>query len=114
MRPEKHALEARWWVLPEGEAPAAPAPPANQGPFSDRRARGPLTELTASPTAETRPDRKGVARFKLDTSRLDPGRYRVVCRVLDTTKIRGEKWAWVLADPHGLLESERAWWVTVQ
>ena len=50
-------------------------------------------------------------RFTLPPSR--PGRYRVVCRAVDTTKLRGEKWPWVLSDPHHLLQSERAWWVRV-
>jgi hypothetical protein len=37
----------------------------------------------------------------------------VICRVKDTTKLRGEKWPWVLKDELGLLESERAWWIEV-
>ena len=28
-------------------------------------------------------------------------------------KFRGKKLPWVLKDDHGLLESERAWWVRV-
>jgi hypothetical protein len=33
--------------------------------------------------------------------------------VRDTTKLRDEKFPWVLSDPRGLLESERVWWVEV-
>ena len=44
---------------------------------------------------------------------LEPGRYRVICRAKDTTKLRGEKWPWVLKDEHGLLESERGWWIEI-
>ena len=42
-----------------------------------------------------------------------PGRYRVVCRVRDTTLLAGEEWPWVLRDERHLLRSERAWWVVV-
>ncbi len=45
---------------------------------------------------------------------MEPGRYRVVCRAVDDTRISGDRYPWVLKDDHGLLESERAWWVKVE
>lgn len=51
--------------------------------------------------------------LKLRAKDLEPGRYRVVCRVRDTTKVKGDRHPWVLADEHDLLVSERAWWVEV-
>jgi len=44
---------------------------------------------------------------------LEPGRYRVLCRVRDTTLVGRGRVPWVLRDEHGLLESERGWWVRV-
>jgi hypothetical protein len=114
MRPAEHALEVRWWVLPERGAPPDPAPLPGAADLGDRRARGPLPEIALDPVETSKPDRKGIADFTLSTSKLEPGRYRVVCRVRDTTLPRGEKDPWVLADPHGLLESERGWWVAVR
>jgi hypothetical protein len=46
-------------------------------------------------------------------SELEPGRWRLVVRVKDDARPRGEKHPWVLRDPNGLLESERAWWIRV-
>ncbi len=37
----------------------------------------------------------------------------VLCRVNDDTRLRGEKWPWVLKDEKDILRSERAWWVVV-
>jgi hypothetical protein len=37
----------------------------------------------------------------------------VIVRVRDTTELRSERFPWVLLDQHGLLESERGWWVVV-
>ncbi|MEO6710412.1 MAG: M64 family metallopeptidase [Planctomycetota bacterium] len=44
---------------------------------------------------------------------LEPGVYRVVCRVKDSTLLRGERWPLVLEDDQGFLESERVWWIEV-
>ena len=113
LKPKSHSLEVRWWVLPEQNVPAYPDGPGDGYFFGDRRDRGPLAEISADPAARTKPDRKGLHTFKLDTSRLERGRYRVICRVHDTTKLKGEKFPWVLEDPRGVLQSERGWWLDV-
>jgi hypothetical protein len=57
--------------------------------------------------------RTGASVLKLKLSKLEPGRYRVICRVKDSTQPRGERKPLVIKDSGGLLESERAWWVRV-
>ena len=114
MKPESHPLEVRWWVLPEAEAPASPAEPRpDRKGRKNRRKRGALPEITAKPEAVSKHNRKGEHSFTFKPKDYDPGRYRVVCRALDTTELRGERFPWVLKDEQGLLESERAWWVEV-
>lgn len=113
LRPKKHPLEVRWWVLPEAQAPGDPVSSyRGWGRSGDRRSRGPLVPIEAKPrrTAKTA---KGHDRFRFTPSDFGPGRYRIVCRVNDTTKFGGDRWPWVLKDEHGVLESERAWWVTI-
>ncbi|MFH0944994.1 MAG: tyrosine-protein phosphatase [Planctomycetota bacterium] len=114
LKPKSHALEVRWWVLPEQSVPAFPDGPGDGYFFGDRKDRGPLSPIESEPMAQTKPNRKGVHIFTLDTTRLERGRYRVICRVKDTTRMKGEKLPWVLHDPHGLLESERGWWLDVK
>jgi len=136
MRPATHALEVSWWVIPESMLPATqgglddtdgPAarrtvpptgtgvrPPADSGPFGDRRDRGPLPPIQDRPLASTRFDADGVHRLRLSAIDWKPGRYKVVCRARDTTRMRDEKWPWVLEDERGVLESERVWWLRVQ
>jgi hypothetical protein len=118
MRPATHALEVTWWVLPEARFPKTGAGDAGTGDGSsrgprDRTRRGPLPPIADEPF---RVDRGADAEHVLALSRQDlqPGRYRVVCRAKDTTKLRGEKWPLVLKDELGLLESERGWWVEVR
>lgn len=113
MTPAKHALEVAWYVLPEHGAPPAPAPRPGSAELPDRRARGPLAPIDVEPVRRGKVDKRGHAAFAPDTSRLAPGRYRVVCRVTDPTRVRGDKLPWVLADPDGLLQSERGWWIRV-
>ena len=72
-----------------------------------------LVPIAAKPKAESRGNKKGEHDFTLRPRELSAGRYRVVCRVRDTTEIRGEKLPWVLEDEWGLLESERMWLVQV-
>ena len=109
MRPASHVLEARWWVLPEAEAPAAPAVE-----HARRTDRGPLAPIAAKPLEESLHDRKGEHELTVDPAKLAPGRYRVICRVRDTTQPRGERFPWVLRDERGLLESERSWSLVVE
>lgn len=115
MVPAKHMLEASWYVLPESRAPQNPRGLDRRYArrTGDRRGRGPLSMIKDEPWAESRGQRDGLHEFKLRRKDLEPGRYRVVCRVRDTTEFRGERHPWVLQDEHGLLESERAWWVVV-
>ena len=126
MRPDSHALEVSWWVIPLERAPrAAPevkigrrdrdetrSRPARQR--GDRRDRGPLPNIAQKPVHTSRNNRRGDHELRLKRSDIDePGRYRVICRAKDTTRLRGEKWPWVLRDEDGVLESERGWWVMV-
>jgi len=132
LRPARHALEVSWYLLPAAALPAS----GESGERSsgsrferaglaeergerggrggrDRTRRGPLPQLEAEPLEVSRNDQDGVHDFVLSRKGLEPGRYRLVCRVRDTTLLRGEKWPWVLSDPDGLLESERGWWIEV-
>ncbi len=110
LRPATHILEARWWVLPEDQAPA---PLVVDHPR--RHERGALVPITAEPAEESRRNKRGDHSFTVDPVKLElaPGRYRVICRVRDTAQPRGERFPWVLKDEHGLLESERSWVLVV-
>jgi len=111
MTPASHKLEVDWYVLPERGLPAPPK--SKLANVKDRRARGPLAPIPSKPDQSTPPESKGRSKFKLKPGDLDAGRYRVVLRVTDTTELRGDKLPWVLKDDHGVLESERGWWVRV-
>jgi len=114
MRPATHALQVRWWVLPEDRVPPAPSPVGGRRRYGDRRDRGPLAVIEEPHQAETRADRDGTHTFTFDPKGLRPGRYRVIARAVDDTRLSGEDWPWVLHDPHHLLRSERGWWVVVE
>lgn len=117
MRPTSHALEVTWWVLPEARFPSTGSgstPGSRASKSKDRRRRGALVPITDKPYRPTRGDNDGKHSLELKSSDLEAGKYLVVCRAKDTTKLRGEKWPWVLADPDGVLESERAWWIVVK
>ena len=110
LTPEKHRLEVRWWLLPASDAPASP----ELGPKEwDRRKRGPLPPISEKPDKMGRNDKRGEYSFRVSPTKVDPGRYRLVVRALDTTKIRGERFPWVLKDDRGVLESERGWTIQV-
>lgn len=115
MRPAKHNLEVSWWVLPEHQAP--PDPRSRDGRYAgrhrDRRGRGPLPRIPHDPLQVSRVKKSGVHELEVRARKLAPGRYRVICRAKDTTKLRGEKYPWVLKDEYGVLESERAWWIEI-
>jgi len=81
---------------------------------ADRTKRGPLAPIDAKPAQEVLASSTGKHVFRMQRSDWKPGRYRVICRAKDATKLRGERFPWVLDDPEGLLESERAWWVELR
>lgn len=120
MKPASHPLEVTWWILPEARLPRSGDAKASsktdvaggEGP-RDRRKRGPLTEIADTPKLVSRNNPSGVHVLKISKNDLEPGRYRVICRVKDTTKMRGERFPWVLKDELGLLESERGWWIEI-
>ena len=73
-----------------------------------------MAELPGKPLLDgAKPKRGGWHTLTLKRSGFEPGRYRLICRVKDSTLMRGERWPWVLKDEDGVLESERAWWVEV-
>jgi hypothetical protein len=116
MQPRTHALDVRWWVIPRTTASVAQQsarersqPPANV--FGDRRDRGPLPPISEKPRAQGGSARNGVSKLKLLPSDFEPGLSLVVCRVRDDTRASWDRWPIVLSDPHGVLESERTWWV---
>lgn len=118
MRPARHDLEVSWWVESANQYPVTPAEPGQTfeaRPLSpDRRFRRPLLPKHVDPTQNGRTGKDAVSSLRLSKQELEPGQYRVTCRVRDTTELRGEKFPWVLKDELGLLESERVWWVDVR
>ncbi len=117
MQPASHPLEVRWWIFPEGAAPRGPREVeeryASAERLADRRQRGPLWPIEAKPLRLDRVNRTGLHTFEVKRTDLEPGRYRVVCRATDPTKVRGDKLPWVLKDEYDLLSSERAWWIEI-
>lgn len=122
LRPASHQLEVTWWVQAERRLPVtgsgeaeSPARGASRvdARSRERARRGPLEPIAEPPFRVDRVDNDGLHVLRLTPRELEPGRYRVVCRAKDTTRIPGEKWPWVLKDDKGLLESERAWWIEV-
>lgn len=107
--PRTHEPELRWYVVPEQSAP--PPPQLGMSGVQDRRGRGRLGVIEQDPVKTVRFVRRPLHEFELDPGDYPPGRYRVVCRVIDTTLLPGEQWPWVLKDEWHLLASERAWWV---
>jgi hypothetical protein len=133
LKPASHDLQVDWWVLSESRVPetgdgrdrggpgrgrtdvarAAKERDPAEGRFGDRRDRGKLQPISDRPWSTNRADADGVHTLRLRRSDLDPGTYKVVCRAKDTTRLRDDKWPWVVKDEYGLLESERVWWVRV-
>lgn len=119
LRPASHNLEVRWWVLPPERLPHSAAPGDSDRDdagrrWFDRRERGRLPKIVDRPRVTSRNNTSGVHTLRLLRSEMEQGRYRVICRVRDTTRLRDEEWPWVLKDDQGILESERAWWVYVE
>jgi hypothetical protein len=133
LKPASHDLQVDWWVLSESRVPetgdgrdrggpgrgrtdvarAAKERDPAEGRFGDRRDRGKLQPISDRPWSTNRADADGVHTLRLRRSDLDPGTYKVVCRAKDTTRLRDDKWPWVVKDEYGLLESVRVWWVRV-
>ena len=118
MKPATHALEVTWWVLPEAKLPASAGTSSKSGKTGvegarERWRRGALDPIADEPRTVTKTNASGVHKLVLKRTELPAGRYRVICRVKDTTRFRGDKFPWVLKDELGLLESERGWWVEV-
>lgn len=107
LQPKTHTLDVVFHVLPEAQS----IQPSDDTRLPDRRRRGALQPIAA------KGDRSngigGVHTFRLNTKNLQPGRHQVVCRVVDDAKPSGQQWPWVLKDEHGLLQSERVWWIEV-
>ena len=113
LRPASHGLLVSWWVLDDEQAP----------PFTDldldrhskdRRTRGALTPIESTPAQRSHRTGQQQVSFQVDPRDFKPGHYRVVCRVVDTTRPQGAKYPWVLLDHYGVLESERSWRLQLQ
>lgn len=108
LRPKTHTLSATWYVLPED--PAHPTTVPRREP--DRLARGPLSKLDAKPKQVGKAN-GGVDAFTFEQEHYAPGLWRVVVRVEDNARVRGERTPWVLKDDGMLLVSERSWWIRI-
>jgi hypothetical protein len=113
LQPREHRLEVSWYVVQEQAAPATPEGWENGSAGQDRINRGPLSVIAEEPVKAERA-RNGKSTFVLDTKELGKGRFRIVCRVRDDTRVKGDRNPWVIADPADLLESERGWWIRVE
>ncbi len=108
LRPDTHDLEVTWWIVPEHRAPRSPGTRLSH---EERGKRGKLPEIELAPVHAQRKSKTGTYSFTVDPADHEPGRYRVICRAVDGTRVPGDKHPWVLKDDAGLLESERAWWI---
>lgn len=119
MRPARHQLEVEWYLLPErhfartGDAPSVRDDDGGAPTRSRTRKGRPLADLRAQPVATSRGKADGSHKHTVLPKDLEPGVWRLVCRVKDTTLLRGEKFPWVLKDGESLLSSERGWWIEV-
>lgn len=113
MRPKTHNLEVSWWVIPESKASRGKSERSGKKPGQDRRSRGALPEIKEKPRTTSRNNKSGRHTFELKRQSLDPGRYLVICRAQDRTKVRGDRFPWVLEDKKDLLVSERSWLISV-
>ena len=118
MQPASHTLQVEWWVFPEADAPGSlvsDGPHAARAKGGRRSTRNPveLAPIDAKPAQKSKGKRDGEHDFRFKRSAFAPGRYRVICRVTDPPKLRGDRHPWVLKDDRGLLQSEVGWWVRV-
>lgn len=131
LQPTTHDLQVDWWLLPEGQAPrpidvsvrkrrrakkgesvATVKSQVSTGPGGRRVA--PPVPIKAKPATSTKPNRDGVHKFRVSANDLEAGRYRVVCRVHDTTEVRGSRSPWVIKQDVGFLTSTIGWWVRLE
>lgn len=106
VQPASHGLEVQWFVFAEQNAPKC-----SNVREADRTKRGPLATIKDRPVDRDGNWSKSKHRFLWRPDDDAKGRYLVVCRVKDHTKVSAERLPWVLEDPQGVLESERCWWV---
>ncbi|MFY9342956.1 MAG: M64 family metallopeptidase [Planctomycetota bacterium] len=108
LQPKTHALTVRWHVLASGSAIV----PTDDSRLPDRARRGKLMAIDGAGESGANLG-GGRNRFKIGGRLLEPGRYQVVCRVVDECKPSGQQWPWVIKDDGDLLRSERVWWIDV-
>ena len=129
LQPTSHELEVDWWLLPEDDAPrpidVSERKRKKEGPAGSsaksqvttgpggRRVAPPVL-IQAKPAKSTHPNRNGVHKFRVSPTGLEPGRYRVVCRVHDSTEVRGSRAPWVMKKNEGFLTSTVGWWVRLE
>lgn len=108
LRPKSHPLQATWYVLKDD--PERPTLVPTREP--DRLARGPLAKIEDKPKQDSKAN-GGADAFTFAQEDYAPGLWRVVVRVQDSTRVRGERTPWVLKDDAMLLVSERCWWIRI-
>jgi hypothetical protein len=119
MRPARHNLEVEWYLLHERSfaqtsGGIAVRDDAGGAPARQRLRKGrTLPSLQAQPVATSRGKADGLHRYVVQQKDLEPGVWRILCRVKDTTVLRADKFPWVLKDDDSLLSSERGWWIEV-
>ncbi|MBL8769558.1 MAG: hypothetical protein JNL94_19460 [Planctomycetes bacterium] len=108
LRPKSHPLQATWFVVRDD--PGRPTIVPARTP--DRLARGPLPRLDGKPRQDGKAN-GGVDAFVFEQEDYEPGLWRVVVRVQDSTRVRGDRTPWVLKDDAMLLVTERSWWIRI-
>ncbi|HLQ37328.1 MAG TPA: M64 family metallopeptidase [Planctomycetota bacterium] len=108
LRPHTHGLELRCWVFAAGSEPPA-VPPGG----ADRSRRGALAPIKHAPDYAV-PNAGKQVKWLVPISERPPGKYVIVCRVRDSTKVERDTLPWVMKDEQGVLESERRWRLVVE
>lgn len=133
LTPEERRLKARREARPADEAPVAPATPQPEKPAEEeplsplpdllprkegqiRRAMG--TGRDAPPVGQEIPAKRvkredGRYAYVPTLPPLGAGEHLLTVVVRDPTRIKGERFPWVLKDDRGLLEDRRSWVLVV-